>query len=166
MLLRRFRYALPLALTVFFVDCTTKELAVEALVPEHTPHRVIGSAVRFTLAYNRGAAMGLPFGAMGRWPLVALSLVVVAVLLRFLYRTPLHAQRQRIALGLLLGGAFGNLLSRVRSPAGVVDFIDIGIGQTRFYLFNVADIAVCVGAVLLALVLWRETPRPPEDAAA
>lgn len=54
------------------------------------------------------------------------------------------------------GGAAGNLLNRLRSPQGVVDFIDIGVGATRFYTFNVADIGVCAGAILLAWAFWRE----------
>jgi signal peptidase II len=54
----------------------------------------------------------------------------------------------------------GNLLDRLRSPLGVVDFIDVGIGDVRFWTFNVADVGVTVGAVLLAMVLWRdEKPR-------
>ena len=54
------------------------------------------------------------------------------------------------------GGAAGNLIDRFRSPRGVVDFIDIGVGDVRFWTFNVADSAVTVGAILLALVLWHE----------
>jgi signal peptidase II len=66
---------------------------------------------------------------------------------------------QRVALGLILGGAAGNLVSRMASARGVVDFIDVGWGAARFYLFNVADVGVCVGAGLLALVLWRAPER-------
>jgi signal peptidase II len=62
------------------------------------------------------------------------------------------------ALALLLGGAVGNLIDRVRWNGGVVDFIDVGIGQWRFWTFNVADSAVTVGAILLALVLWFAKP--------
>ena len=50
----------------------------------------------------------------------------------------------------------GNLLDRLQSPLGVVDFIDIGVGNARFWTFNLADVGVTVGAVLLAIVLWRE----------
>lgn len=163
--LRRFRFALPLALSVLFVDCTTKELAVTTLSPEHTPHVVAGDLVRLTLAYNRNGAMGLPLGPYGRWPLVLIGVVIVGVLMRMLWLTPPGAAWRRAALGLVIGGALGNLISRARTPRGVVDFIDLGIGSWRFFVFNVADIAVFTGACILVLTLWREAavPRPPSD---
>ena len=61
-----------------------------------------------------------------------------------------------LALGLAWGGAAGNLIDRFRSPHGVVDFIDIGVGDVRFWTFNVADSAVTVGALVLAWSLSRE----------
>jgi len=54
------------------------------------------------------------------------------------------------------GGALGNLIDRIRSAAGVVDFIDVGIGDMRWPTFNVADMAVSIGAFLLAWVLWGD----------
>ena len=160
MFLRKLRFALPLALGVLVLDCTSKELAVTVLSPERTPHEVAGNLVRLTLAYNREGAMGLPIGDHGRWFLVAAGVGIVALLLRMLWRTPSGATARRLALGLLIGGASGNLLSRVWTPRGVVDFIDLGIGPWRFYVFNVADIAVFAGACILAFTLWREAPRP------
>jgi signal peptidase II len=61
-----------------------------------------------------------------------------------------------VALALVTGGAVGNLLDRLRSPRGVVDFIDIGVGDIRFWTFNVADVGVSIGAVLLAVVLLQQ----------
>jgi signal peptidase II len=61
-----------------------------------------------------------------------------------------------LALGLAFGGAAGNLIDRIRSPQGVVDFIDIGFRDVRFWTFNVADSAVTVGALLLAWSLSHE----------
>jgi signal peptidase II len=61
-----------------------------------------------------------------------------------------------IALGLVCGGAIGNLIDRVRSPIGVVDFLDIGFRDWRWPTFNVADMAVSIGAFLLAWALWGE----------
>jgi signal peptidase II len=60
------------------------------------------------------------------------------------------------ALALVCAGAIGNLIDRLRSFFGVVDFIDIGIGDARWPTFNVADMAVSIGAGLLAYVLWKE----------
>ena len=60
------------------------------------------------------------------------------------------------ALGLVCGGAVGNLIDRVLSARGVVDFIDVGVGTYRWPTFNIADSAVTVGAVVLAYVLWME----------
>jgi len=63
---------------------------------------------------------------------------------------------QPIALALIAAGALGNLLDRLRSARGVVDFIDVGIGDTRFWTFNVADSGVTMGALLLMFVLWSK----------
>src|SRR5258705_7599062 len=65
-----------------------------------------------------------------------------------------------IALGLVCGGAVGNLIDRVRSAAGVVDFIDVGVGDLRWPTFNVADMAVGIGAFLLPWGLWGGEGSP------
>jgi signal peptidase II len=61
-----------------------------------------------------------------------------------------------LAVALAFGGAAGNLIDRFRARGAVVDFIDIGIGGVRFWTFNVADTAVTFGAIMLAIVLWKE----------
>jgi signal peptidase II len=66
---------------------------------------------------------------------------------------------RQIALGLVAGGAAGNLVDRIRSSRGVVDFLDFGFGALRWPTFNVADIAVTCGAVALAISLWMEDNR-------
>lgn len=74
-----------------------------------------------------------------------------------LYRATRRGDRRRaLALGLVVGGALRNLVNRFWSARGVVDWIDIGIGEHCWPAFNVADIGVSVGALLLALVFWRE----------
>jgi signal peptidase II len=62
-------------------------------------------------------------------------------------------------LALVVGGALGNLLDRLRSPRGVVDWIDIGIGTARFWTFNVADLAITIGACCLILSLLRSAEQ-------
>ena len=120
------------------------------------PQAVYGEWVRFTLVYNPGAAFGLHVGAYSRWIFMVLTMVALVILGR-LYRATMPGDRWRTAaLGLVCAGAIGNLLDRVRSIFGVVDFIDIGIGDRRWPTFNVADMAVSVGAIVLAWVLWQE----------
>ena len=67
------------------------------------------------------------------------------------------------ALGLITGGAVGNLADRLRSPRGVVDFIDMGLGDYRFWTFNVADVGVTVGAALLLYILLRRSRQEEPD---
>jgi signal peptidase II len=152
------------------VDLVTKLLAVEHLAPVHVPHPVIGDVVRFTLAYNPGAAFGMHVGELSRWVFLALTVVILAVLWRMHETTPANERALRLATATVMGGAVGNLIDRVRSERGVVDFIDIGIGETRFWTFNVADIAVSCGAVLLVALLWKkdaaENARARESASA
>ena len=144
----------PLALVLLLTDCATKELAVDRLTP-HVPHEVFGSVVQFTLAYNPDMAFGLGFGAWSRPVIIGLALAIIAWL-HWLYRAaPAGDRWMALALGLITGGAIGNLVDRVRWDRGVVDFIDLGVGSTRLWIFNVADVAICTGAVLLGLLLLR-----------
>ena len=146
----------PLLAAVLALDVTTKSLAVTYLAPQYVPHEVLGESVRLTLAYNSGASFGIGVGAYSRIVFTALALLAL-VILGQLYRTAAPGDRSRgAALALICGGAVGNMLDRVRSSRGVVDFIDLGIGEARFYTFNVADVAITTGAVLLAWILWQE----------
>jgi signal peptidase II len=146
--------------TVVAADLVTKAAAAARLLPPYLPRDVFGNAVRFTLVYNPGAAFGLDLGPHSRWIFSALAVGALALLWQ-LYRTTRDGDWVRaLALALVCGGALGNLLDRLRSARGVIDFIDVGIGASRWPTFNVADIAVTCGAVLLALVLWREDTGP------
>lgn len=150
----------PVLLSLVALDCATKELAVDKLSPAHVPHPIVGDVVRFTLAYNPRAAMGLSLGEHSRilfGVIAALMLVALVV-----YRRRVSSQNgvMTIALALIGGGAAGNLLDRIRSSRGVVDFIDVGIGNARFWTFNVADAAVFCGTILLLLMLRRDTEQP------
>ncbi|MEO8624313.1 MAG: signal peptidase II, partial [bacterium] len=119
----------------------SKLLAERFLAPRYVPHRIIGDAVRFTLAYNPGAAFSMSLGVYSRVIFGGFALVALFVLWR-LYRMTSSGAREGdlmriVALGLAWGGAAGNLIDRFRSPLGVVDFIDIGYGAVRFWTFNV-----------------------------
>lgn len=145
-----------IVLGVLTLDVITKALAVTHLTPRHIPHEIIGDVVRFTLAYNPGAAFGMHVGPASRWIFAALSVTIVIVLLRVTAELTRASQLAAVGVPIVIGGALGNLLDRVRYRDGVVDFIDIGIGDTRFWTFNVADIAVTVGAACLIVALWRQ----------
>ena len=144
------------AVVVIPLDIVTKALAVYGLTPQHVPHEIVGDYLRFTLVYNPGAAFGFNLGPNSRWIFMALSIVALIVLF-WMYRATREGNFPRIlALSLVCAGAAGNLIDRLRSSAGVVDFIDVGIGTLRWPTFNVADMAVSIGAVLLAWVSLQE----------
>jgi signal peptidase II len=146
----------PVAAGFLVVDVVTKWWAVDALAPMHTRHEILGEWLTFTLLYNPGAAFGLHLGEWSRWIFMALT-VAAAVILTRMYQTTAEGDTIKVtSLGMILGGAIGNLIDRIRSGQGVVDFIDVGIGDMRWPTFNVADIGVSCGALLLAWVLWRE----------
>ena len=144
------------AVCVVVLDIITKLFAERNLIP-HVPRRVFGDWVRFTLAYNPGAAFSMWLGPYSRIIFGAFALIALVILYRLFKGSAPGDTLRVLALGLAWGGAAGNLMDRVRSAAGVVDFIDVGLPDGwRFWTFNVADSAVTVGAILLALVLWRE----------
>jgi signal peptidase II len=144
------------AAAIIAADVVTKWLAVRYLSPPHVPHPVIGDVVRLTLAYNPGAAFSMHLGPYSRYIFGAFALVALVVLWNLYRRAHPSEWLLSVALGLAWGGAAGNLLDRVRSHRGVIDFIDIGVESWRFWTFNVADSAVTVGAIILAWLLARE----------
>jgi signal peptidase II len=146
----------PVLIGVAAMDAATKVWAVGQLQPQRMPHTVFGDLVRFTLVYNPGAAFGLHVGQYSRWVFMVLTLIALVILGR-LYRATRPGDMARVfSLALVCGGAVGNLVDRIRSALGVVDFIDVGLADTRWPTFNVADMAVSIGAFLLAWVLWGE----------
>jgi signal peptidase II len=148
-----------LVVVTVILDRVTKVVAVSALADGPIP--VVGDTVRWQLVYNPGAAFGLgdQLGSISRWIFMAIAIVAVVLLHRMSRESRPTDRLRQLALGFVAGGAAGNLIDRVLSARGVVDFIDVGVGMMRWPTFNVADIAVSCGAVALALSLWLEDAR-------
>lgn len=149
---------------VVVLDRLTKMVAEPALLGGRIV-QVVGDVVRFRLVYNPGAAFGLgQHLEAARWIFFGVAVVAVAVLYRMSREAPARDRLRQWSVAAVAGGALGNLIDRVISAPGVVDFIDVGIvGGPRWPTFNVADMAVSCGAVALALSLWREDRRPAAD---
>jgi signal peptidase II len=124
---------------------------------------VIPDYFSWTLAYNTGAAFSFLAEAAGwqRWFFAAIALVVSVVLVVWLKRLKAHETWLAVALALVLGGAIGNLFDRV-AYGHVIDFILVH-WQNRWYFpaFNLADSAITLGAILLALDMFK-TPKRAE----
>lgn len=143
---------------VVLLDLLTKQWIVDTLIL-YEVRPVLGEFFRLTYTHNPGAAFGINIGEHSRPFFLALSLVALVVL-AWMYRITSREDSLRLsALALVCGGAVGNILDRLRYEAGVVDFIDVGFGGTRFWIFNVADSAVSIGAVLLLLSFYLEEKR-------
>ncbi|MDX2207983.1 MAG: signal peptidase II [Gemmatimonadales bacterium] len=146
---------------VVVLDRITKMIAEPALLGG-TVVDVLGEVIRFRLVYNPGAAFGLGqgLGGMSRWIFFVVAAVAVVVLHRMSSEAPVGDRLRQWSLAIVAGGAFGNLIDRIISAPGVVDFIDVGVpGGWRWPTFNVADMAVSCGAVALAISLWLEDRR-------
>jgi signal peptidase II len=149
------------AVMVFAIDRVTKAW-VTSNIPLGTARPIVGDYVRIVHAQNTGAAFGL---LPERTTLLSV-LSVVAVLAIVYYYRQIASNSSLVSgtLGMQLGGAFGNLLDRI-TQGYVVDFVDVGVGDIRFWAFNVADSSIVVGIILVTAALWYEehragTPKP------
>lgn len=120
---------------------------------------LVDGYLRITLSKNTGAIMGILSGS--RPLLITVTVIAIAALVYFGYRMRYAPVSKRIYIGLVLGGAFGNLIDRI-ATGEVLDFIDMGIGGYRWPTYNVADIAVTIGAVLLILGFLRHPDEGSE----
>lgn len=147
---RRWPLFVALAATVVVADQISKALVTGSLAPGQSVD-VIGETVRIVFGQNSGALFGLFKDNAAMFGLV--SIVVVGLIVVY------HARAAgtlylTVTLGLLLGGAIGNMLDRLRLGY-VVDFMDVGIGSLRFYTFNVADSAISLAILLLFIAAIR-----------
>ena len=140
---------LLLSAFIIIADQTSK-LAILERFQLHDTYAVIDRLLNLTLVYNEGAAFSFLSDAGGwqRWFFTIIASVVSVLLVVWLARTPRNDWRTALPLALILGGAVGNLIDRMRF-GHVVDFIDVHYGSWSFPAFNVADSGVSVGAVLL-----------------
>lgn len=137
-------------LTKLWVDANFSEASVHALPGAIQPTPIIDGLVRIAKSYNTGGIFGL-FGNSAV-VLALASTIVIALIVVYQAREGVRGPWPlTVALGLLLGGAIGNFVDRIRLGA-VVDFVDLGIGDFRWYTFNVADSAISV-ALLVLIVL-------------
>jgi signal peptidase II len=141
--------------SIIALDVVTKRWALTAL--DSRPSELLGGLVPLTLAFNKGAAFGVRLGEDSRWFFVPVTIIAL-VLLGVLFRQAAERDFLRIgAISLVVSGAVGNLYDRVRWNRGVVDFLGpIDLGFWDFPIFNVADMAITCGAVLLAISFWFE----------
>src|ERR1700704_3251755 len=153
---RRLWLVAGVAVLVFAFDRITK-IWVEQNIPLHEGRDVVGEYVRVVHTQNTGAAFGL---LPERTTLLSVLSVVAVLAIVYYYRQFANSSPLvTVTLGMQLGGAFGNLLDRV-TQGYVVDFVDVGIGDIRFWAFNVADSSIVVGIILVTAALWYGEPRP------
>lgn len=152
------RFGLFLAAAVIIADQATKLLAETWLVPYRPVP--LAALLDLTLSYNRGAAFSFlsDQGGWQRWLFVGVAICVCLFLLRWLAQ--LHRRERWLAftLGLILGGALGNVMDRLLY-GHVIDFIDVHYGRWHWPAFNVADSAITLGLIGLLLQLLFERRR-------
>ncbi|HLY12919.1 MAG TPA: signal peptidase II [Candidatus Limnocylindrales bacterium] len=144
-----------LAAIVLVVDQLAKAWIVANVAPGQEVD-LVGTFLRLIFSRNDGALFGL-FGSSAMLFGIG-SLVVLGLIIWYHARTP-RSLLLSVALGLLLGGALGNLVDRLRLGY-VVDFVDMGIGTLRFFTFNIGDSAISLAILLLLILALRPTATP------
>ena len=149
---------LTISAIIIGLDQATKWLMVSWLALYETV--AIMPYFNLTMAHNHGAAFSFLAQAGGwqRWFFIVLALVISTVLVVWLAKLKPEAKLEAISLSLILGGAIGNVIDRIYYGY-VIDFLDIYIGSSHWPAFNVADSAICIGAVLLIIDSIKSEPE-------
>jgi len=144
---------------VIVADQLTKHLIRDMMtVGQSIP--VLGDVVRFTFVENRGIAFGIRISH--GWIFTVLSIVASIGIIIYLVKQWQESNWIKSALALILGGAVGNLIDRI-AFSKVVDFVDVGIGTTRWPVFNVADSAVVIGMFILFITMYIHDKKYATD---
>jgi signal peptidase II len=153
---------LALSAIILVLDQWSKWL-VRAHLPEHVPMPVIPGFLNLTHVKNPGVAFGF-FAETGRsggsWLLTLLGLAALSMVAFYFWKIPREQRLLQTALALVLGGAVGNLIDRA-SAGEVTDFVDAYFGTYHWHTFNVADSAITVGIVFIAIDTLLSLRRSP-----
>ena len=157
-------YAFLVAAVIFFADQLTKWYVTgpAGLLVEGDQRRLL-PFFDLTRTHNYGISLGLlrADSDAARWMLVVVTAGIALAMLVWILREPRHGDR--LALGLVLGGAIGNILDRARLGY-VVDFADLHFGSFRpFLVFNVADAAISIGVVILLIRAFLVRDEQPKE---
>lgn len=149
---------LLLVLIVIIIDQITKYVICSYLLP-YEPQRIL-AMLNLTLGYNTGAAFSFlsQSGAWHHWFFMGFGFLMSSVLSVWLLHLAPILRLQAMGISLILGGGIGNLLDRVRL-GHVIDFIDLHYANYHWPIFNIADSAICLGAILLFFGLHRKESR-------
>ena len=141
----------------FLADQISKLLIVNTITPFDPPMNVIGTVLRFKLTYNPFGVFSISFGPS----ILYYILSIVGVVFLTVVGLTLKDKTGVIVVGIIIGGALGNIFDRVRLDY-VIDFIDMGFGNLRWFTYNLADAFITVGAIFLLMreVLFRKKTRP------
>ncbi|MBD48903.1 MAG: signal peptidase II [Gemmatimonadetes bacterium] len=150
--------------SVLVLDLISKSWALDTLGGGNRTE-IFGGFVPLTLAYNRGAAFGISLGDDSRWFFIPITILALILLLVLLKQAARRDWLRLVSISMVVAGALGNLYDRVRWDRGVVDFIGpIDLGIMDWPIFNVADMSITCGAVLLAISFWEEERRERAEA--
>lgn len=157
---------LAIAGGVFLIDQSSKAWAVRRL-RLGDDIQLIPGFLNFAYAQNTGVAFSMldDHGSTGRWGLSIVALIAGTLVVYFFWRTPRTDDRILGALALLLAGIVGNVVDRIRLGF-VVDFIDVQFGSWHYPTFNVADMAIVCGALLLVIDMFLVKRKHQADNAA
>lgn len=136
--------------SVLIMDQVSKWLALVTVVATSTKTIVVTVFLNIVLVWNSGISFGLfnTYSLYNAYILVTIACVIILILVIWLQRT--HVLAVRIGLSLVIGGAIGNILDRLYHR-GVVDFLDFHLGHLHWPAFNIADLAVTLGSILLVI---------------
>ncbi len=157
------RVAYGLALLVFLIDQLAKHWIIHVVGLQARASVPVLPVFSLTWVENRGVSMGMLTAdtEVGRWLLVGLTGIIATVVAGWIRRE--RHLPETVALGLVLGGALGNIVDRIRFGY-VVDFIHLHVGPWSFYVFNVADAAITLGVMTLLFRALFSRPDPSDSA--
>ena len=136
------------------------KILVKIFLPYYSSVDIIGNYLRFTFIENSGIAFGID---TSNFHVYVTILTIFAILILFYHYINIKSSKtyEMLALSLIIGGAIGNAIDRIlvlipnSGYNGVVDFIDLGINDLRWYVFNIADTSITIGAILYILAQYK-----------
>jgi signal peptidase II len=157
------RIAYTIAALVFLIDQLVKYWIINMVELQARVSVPVLPVFSLTWVENRGVSMGMLTAdtEVGRWLLVGMTGMIAAVVALWVRRE--RHLPEAVALGLVLGGALGNIVDRIRFGY-VVDFLHLHAGPWSFYVFNVADAAITLGVVILLFRALTSRPEPSDSA--